>query len=345
MSDLSKLVRTLATALSEFADSEFVEEVAERSGPASAAEELPVEGSPRPADEHRLGRRQLQIVELPGLVEDGGLKTADIAAAVDYEVPNTYTALQALTRSQVVEQVPGKEPQHWRLVRRYRAGSQAFARTVAVLESGEWTTAADVSIAVRGDIHAAPAIARAGLSPRVYADQSRAELESEGVGFLDDGRPDPRQQVAWHELRRRTHAYELANERRRKAMRTGTMNYLEIPAIDLAASATFYEQVFGWTVRWHPTPGQEMEQTTYPDFADPTGHNGGAFVLNRPPSPEPGLLPHIAVDSIDDTLAAVVAHGGEIVQPRTAIVEGVDWTATFRDPAGNTLALFEEADR
>jgi predicted enzyme related to lactoylglutathione lyase len=37
----------------------------------------------------------------------------------------------------------------------------------------------------------------------------------------------------------------------------------------------------------------------------------------------------------------VVAHGGEVVKPRTAIVEGVDWEAMFRDPAGNTFGLYE----
>lgn len=325
MSDLAKLVRTLASALSEFAD--------ETSAP--AAEETPEERPPRPIDEHRLGKRQQQIVELAGLAKEAGLKTADIATAVGYEVPNTYTALQALARSQVVEQVPGKEPQHWRLVRRYRGGSQAYARCVAVLEPGEWTTAADVSIAVRGDIHATDAIARAELSHRIYSDDARAELESEGVTFLEDGRPDPRQQIAWPELRRRT----AAKDTRRRAMRQGTMNYLEIPADDLQTSATFYEEVFGWQVRWHPTPGQGMEQSTYPEFADSTGRNGGAFVLGRE-----RLQPHIAVASIDDTLAAIVAQGGEIVQPRTPIVDGVDWTATFRDPAGNELALFESVE-
>src|SRR5687768_4394103 len=84
----------------------------------------PVDGEmvaeiPRPADEHALGKRQLQIVELPGLATEDGLKTAEVAAGVGYELPNTYSALQALARNQVVEQVPGKEPQRWRLVRRY----------------------------------------------------------------------------------------------------------------------------------------------------------------------------------------------------------------------------------
>jgi len=47
------------------------------------------------------------------------------------------------------------------------------------------------------------------------------------------------------------------------------------------------------------------------------------------------------VDSIDDILEAVVSHGGEVVKPRTSIVEGVDSEAMFRDPAGNAFGLYE----
>ena len=122
---------------------------------------------PRPADEHALGKRQVQIVELPGLATEEGLKTADIANAIDYELPNTYSALQALARNQIVEQVPGKEPQHWRLVRRYRLVSRTYAETADLVRPGEWTTAGDVSIAVRGDLRASNAIASARLSHRV----------------------------------------------------------------------------------------------------------------------------------------------------------------------------------
>ena len=57
------------------------------------------------------------------------------------------------------------------------------------------------------------------------------------------------------------------------------------------------------------------------------------------------MLPTIAVDSIEHTLAAVAAHGGEIVKPRTAIVEASDWEAIFRDPAGNAFGLFEETKK
>lgn len=336
---LTRLSQALASALTEFAETS-------QSGPASEADEASMPGRPpKPSDEHALGRRQQQIVEIPDLAAIAGMKTADIAAAIQYEVPNTYTALQALARSGVVERVPGKEPQHWRLARRYRAGSQAFGQAVTTLRTGEWTTPGDVSIAVRGDVQAASAVGKADLSIRVLTGEPvdgadlRAQLADDGVTLLDDHRPDPLQRVTWDELTRRI----TAAVTRRRTMTRAILNYLQIPADDLDDSSAFYENVFGWEITRYPSPGQTADQTGYVGFTDSSGHNGGEFVVGRPPSRDPGLLPCIAVDSIDDTLAGVVSNGGEVVRPRTAIVAGKDWEATFRDPAGNVLALFEEA--
>lgn len=334
-----QLVRGVIEALQKFAES--LEDGPPRDEPIASE-------PPRPSDEHALGKRQLQIVELPGLADEAGMKTADIATAIAYELPNTYSALQALARNQVVEQVAGKEPQHWRLVRRYRATSRAYARIAELVGPGEWTTAGDLSIAVRGDTQAARSIGAANLSHRVLADrwvpdESASLLAAEGVAILEDGRADPRQRVTWDELSRRAQAAE----ERRTRMAKGTLNYLQVPAEDLDTSAGFFEDVFGWRINRYPSPAQtDLEpQTGYVGFVDSSGKVGGEFVLGRPPTREPGLLPSIHVDSIDDTLAAVVDHGGEIITPRSAIVEATDAQAIFRDPAGNAFALFEQAQR
>jgi predicted enzyme related to lactoylglutathione lyase len=338
----TKLLASLATTLREFAE----ELATAASEPVASPRPAELEGPARPADEHTLGPRQLQIVELAGLATEEGMKTAAIAGAIDYDVPNTYSTLQVLARSQVVEQVAGKEPQHWRLARRYRAGSRAFERIADLVNHGEWTTAADISIAVRGDIQAADSLVRAGLSHRVLVDaladdEHRRALEAEGVTFLADGYADPRHRVGWDELARRA----AVSTRRRNMMTQGTLNYIEIPAVDLDESATFYEEVFGWSVTRSPNVAPGLEQTSYPSFADATGRVGGGFVLGRRPSEEAGILPCILVENIHETLEAIVDKGGKIASPRTPIVEGIDWEATFRDPAGNVLGLFESAEQ
>lgn len=113
----------------------------------------------------------------------------------------------------------------------------------------------------------------------------------------------------------------------------GKICYLEIPAVDIGRSVDFYRQVFGWTVR------QRGDGTTA--FDDGVGEVSGAWVIGRPPSRKAGLLVYIMVDSVAATIAAVVAHGGRVVQPIGA--DAPEITARFTDPAGNVLGLYQDS--
>ena len=115
----------------------------------------------------------------------------------------------------------------------------------------------------------------------------------------------------------------------------GKICYVEIPAVDIAGSAAFYEGVFGWGIR------RRGDGATA--FDDAVGEVSGSWVTGRPPSPQPGLLIYVMVDSVAATLEAVVAHGGEIVQPIGG--DAPEITARFRDPAGNVIGLYQEPDR
>ena len=117
--------------------------------------------------------------------------------------------------------------------------------------------------------------------------------------------------------------------------RHGGLSYLHIPAIDVYQSASFYEQVFGWKIH-----GRD---TNHHGFDDGTGHVSGAWVTDQAISREPGLLPYIYVDHIDDTIRQIKAHGGGVV--KAPYPEGTLWVATFRDPAGNVLGLWQEGTR
>jgi predicted enzyme related to lactoylglutathione lyase len=114
----------------------------------------------------------------------------------------------------------------------------------------------------------------------------------------------------------------------------GKICYIEMPATDIARSADFYGKVFGWKIR------QRGDGSTA--FDDGVGEVSGTWVLRRPPSAQPGLLIYIMVDSVAAAIEAVVANGGEIVQPLGA--DAPEITARFRDPGGNVVGLYQQPD-
>jgi len=114
--------------------------------------------------------------------------------------------------------------------------------------------------------------------------------------------------------------------------RTGKICYVEIPAVDVARSARFYQQAFGWKMR------QRGDGST--SFDDTVGAVSGTFVVGRPPATEPGFGIYIMVADAAATLAAVQAAGGEIVRPvDPAAGEVFAW---FKDPGGNTLGVYQQ---
>jgi predicted enzyme related to lactoylglutathione lyase len=112
----------------------------------------------------------------------------------------------------------------------------------------------------------------------------------------------------------------------------GNICYIEIPAVDIPQSVAFYQSVFGWQTR------KRGDGSTA--FDDSVGEVSGTWVTGRPPSGTPGLLIYIMVDDINVTVDAVVANGGEIVQP--VGVDAPEITARFRDPGGNVLGLYQQ---
>jgi predicted enzyme related to lactoylglutathione lyase len=115
-------------------------------------------------------------------------------------------------------------------------------------------------------------------------------------------------------------------------LKNGKVCYIEMPALDIGRSADFYARVFGWQIRRRGNGSTA--------FDDTTGEVSGTWVVGRPPSSQPGLLFYIMVDSVAATIDAVVAHGGEIVQPIGA--DAPEITARFRDPGGNVIGLYQQ---
>ena len=137
------------------------------------------------------------------------------------------------------------------------------------------------------------------------------------------------------------HSYRTHREKEEKSNdRTNTISqlpnrqncYIEIPAIDISESAQFYQQAFGWHIR------QRNDGSTA--FDDTVGEVSGTWIPGRSPSTDPGLLVYIMVASAAATIEAIIAAGGEIVQPVKPDEHEV--YALFRDPAGNILGIYQQ---
>ena len=107
----------------------------------------------------------------------------------------------------------------------------------------------------------------------------------------------------------------------------GKICYIEMPATDIARSSEFYKQVFAWNTRKRGDGSIAFDDTV------------GA-VKGRPPQDNPGLMVYIMVDNAVATIEAIVANGGEIVQPIGADTSEI--TARFRDSAGNVIGLYQQ---
>jgi predicted enzyme related to lactoylglutathione lyase len=112
----------------------------------------------------------------------------------------------------------------------------------------------------------------------------------------------------------------------------GRISYIQIPASSVREAAAFYGSVFGWEIRG----GSDHHLS----FTDATGDMIGAWVTGREVSQDAGVLPYIYVHGIDAAIDRIRAHGGDVVKPPYA--EGDLWVATFRDPSGNVLGIWQQ---
>ena len=105
----------------------------------------------------------------------------------------------------------------------------------------------------------------------------------------------------------------------------GKVSYLQIPALDVAVSAVFYERVFGWRVQ-SPQSGFEAPGLI------------GQWVDDRPPAANMGVMIWINVEDIDASVELVRVAGGEVLELPTA--DGpMRWLARISDPAGNVVGI------
>ena len=105
--------------------------------------------------------------------------------------------------------------------------------------------------------------------------------------------------------------------------------FFDIVGPDLQTQSDFYETVFGWDV--------SAEGGFTAPVASPLA---GLLRVEAEAGFQPERVIYLGVDEITATLATIVANGGDVVLPRTAL-PGVVILALFTDPAGNRMGLVE----
>ncbi|SDL15066.1 VOC family protein [Tessaracoccus oleiagri] len=113
----------------------------------------------------------------------------------------------------------------------------------------------------------------------------------------------------------------------------GDITHLDIPVNDFGKATAFYRDLFGWDIQEYP--GFEG----YPMWQAPNKVSGGGLA-DRATSPTKHPVAFVEVDSIDDVLAKATAAGGQIVSEKMPI-DATSWLATFQDPDGNVIGLYE----
>jgi predicted enzyme related to lactoylglutathione lyase len=114
--------------------------------------------------------------------------------------------------------------------------------------------------------------------------------------------------------------------------RPGAVSYLRIPASNAEQASSFYTAVFGW----HARAGSSS-------FEDASGHVIGHFMEDMAVAGEAGVRPYIYVESVEQTLRKLHELGGELVT--APYPEGELTVATFRDPSGNVIGVWQRAGR
>jgi hypothetical protein len=104
------------------------------------------------------------------------------------------------------------------------------------------------------------------------------------------------------------------------------INFIELPARNIAAAKSFYSQVFGWPLSDF---GAGYSCTT--SGAVDLGLQGDSTEATANP------LAVIAVENLQETLAAVEKAGGKITKPTFSFPGGRRFH--FQDPHGNELAV------
>lgn len=115
--------------------------------------------------------------------------------------------------------------------------------------------------------------------------------------------------------------------------------YFEIPALDLERACEFYSQVFETTLTKDIVDGYQM--AFFESSGDSFGATGALVVGDVYVPSHQGCFLYFGVESIDETVARALEHGGSVLYPKKSNGD-LGFVAEIQDTEGNRIALHEE---
>lgn len=116
--------------------------------------------------------------------------------------------------------------------------------------------------------------------------------------------------------------------------------YFDLTVHDVGRAREFFEKIFGWRFERFPMP-YEYYRIQAGVESEP-GIDGGIGAVKD--APVAGGMPvtqlTVPVANLDETIASVLACGGQIIEPRMPI-PGIGWYATCAEPGGLRFGIIE----
>jgi uncharacterized protein len=122
---------------------------------------------------------------------------------------------------------------------------------------------------------------------------------------------------------------------------TNSLNWFEIPALDIQRAKKFYETIFSIEMEHVNMMGMEMAM-----FPSEPGNGKASGCLCQSsfhkPSADGTVVYLNANPDMTEVLEKIEANGGKIVMPKTTISPEVGHMAFFIDTEGNKVALHSQ---
>jgi uncharacterized protein len=122
-------------------------------------------------------------------------------------------------------------------------------------------------------------------------------------------------------------------------MKMNPVVYFEIPVLDLDRACDFYCKVFEAELTKDVVDGYQM---AFFESSDDSYGASGALVVGDVYTPShQGCFLYFGVESIDETVARAIEHGGTVLYPKKSNGD-LGSVAEIQDTEGNRIALHEE---